>query len=152
MEERMKHHSLAVCAAVLIGGLLILWTPASPLETAAAGPAVAQEQRVEIVIRNYEFQLTQPTPIRLHQPTIIILRNQDIVRHGFASPMLMHMMVQGEGEGIAAYGKGVEGFYVDPGKTLVVRFVPERTGKYSFHCDLHPKMTGELYLLDIPAA
>ncbi len=119
----------------------------------AADPAVAQqEQRVEIAIRNYEFHLTQPAPIRLHQPTIIILRNQDIIRHGFTSAMLAHLMVQGEGEGIAAYGKGVEGFYVDAGKTLVIRFVPERAGKYSFACDLHPNMKSELYLLEVPAA
>jgi plastocyanin len=122
------------------------------LAASASGQMAMEEQRVEIVIRNYEFQLTQPAPIRLHQPTIIILRNQDIVRHGFSSQMLMHLMVQGEGEGIAAYGKGVEGFYVDPGKTLVVRFVPERSGKYSFRCDMHPKMSGELYLLEVPAA
>ena len=148
----MRHQASWIATVVLTGGLLIPWTPASLPESAAADSVSAQEQRVEIVIRNYEFQLTQPAPIRLHMPTIIILRNQDIVRHGFASPMLMQLMVQGEGEGVAAYGKGVEGFYVDPGKTLVVRFVPERPGKYTFHCDLHPKMTGELYLLEIPAA
>ncbi len=148
----MRHSPSYVLAAALIGGMLIPWTPVFTAGN-AAGPAVAQqEQRVEIVIRNYEFQLTQPAPIRLHMPTIIILRNQDVVRHGFSSPMLMQLLVQGEGEGIAAYGKGVEGFYVDPGKTLVVRFVPERSGKYSFRCDLHPKMNGELYLLDVPAA
>jgi plastocyanin len=147
----MRHHPLAVFAVVLIGGLLIPWTSTSTAGN-TADPAMAQEQRVEIAIRNYEFQLTQPTPVHLHMPTIIILRNQDIVRHGFASPMLMQLMVQGEGEGIAAYGKGVEGFYVDPGKTLVIRFVPERPGKYSFRCDLHPKMSGELYLLEVPAA
>ena len=148
----MRHHPLAVLAVVLIGGLLIPWTTTSTAGSPADTKAAQQEQRVEIVIRTYEFQLTQPAPIRLHMPTIIILRNQDIVRHGFASPMLMQLMVQGEGEGVAAYGKGVEGFYVDPGQTLVIRFVPERPGKYSFHCDLHPKMTGELYLLEIPAA
>jgi plastocyanin len=148
----MRHHPPAVFAIMLIGGLLIPWTPASTAGNTADTTVAQQEQRVEIVIRSYEFQLTQPAPIRLHQPTIIILRNQDIVRHGFASPMLMQLMVQGEGEGIAAYGKGVEGFYVDPGKTLVVRFVPERSGKYSFRCDLHPKMNGELYLLEVPAA
>jgi FtsP/CotA-like multicopper oxidase with cupredoxin domain len=148
----MTHYPSRLLAAALIGGLLIPWTSTSTAGN-TADPAIAQqEQRVEIVIRNYEFQLTHPAPIRLHQPTIIILRNQDIVRHGFASPMLMQLMVQGEGEGIAAYGKGVEGFYVDPGKTLVVRFVPERSGKYSFRCDLHPKMNGELYLLEVPAA
>jgi hypothetical protein len=144
-------HCPYVLAAALVGGALIPWTPASTAGN-PADPIVALEQRIDIMIRNYEFQLNQPTPIRLHTPTIVILRNQDIVRHGFASPMLMHLMVQGEGEGIAAYGKGVEGFYVDAGKTLVIRFVPERTGKYSFKCDLHPQMKGELYLLEVPAA
>ena len=148
----MRHQASWIATVVLTGGLLIPWTPVSTAGNATNPVIAQQEQRVEIVIRSYEFQLTQPAPIRMHMPTIIILRNQDIVRHGFASPMLMHLMVQGEGEGIAAYGKGVEGFYVDPGKTLVVRFVPERPGKYSFHCDVHPKMTGELYLLEIPAA
>lgn len=148
----MRHYPSYVLAVVLIGGTLVPWTPVSTAGNAADPVVAQQEQRVEIVIRNYEFQLTQPTPIRLHQPTIIILRNQDIVRHGFASSMLAQLLVQGEGEGFAAYGKGVEGFYVDPGKTLVVRFVPERGGKYSFRCDLHPKMNGELYLLEVPAA
>ncbi len=148
----MRHLSSWIASAVLTGSLLIPWTSTSTAGSTADPKMAMEEQRVEIVIRNYEFQLTQPAPIRLHQPTIIILRNQDIVRHGFASPMLMHLMVQGEGEGIAAYGKGVEGFYVDPGRTLVIRFVPDRSGKYSFRCDLHTKMSGELYLLDIPAA
>ena len=126
----MRHQASWIATVVLTGGLLIPWTPVSTAGNATNPVIAQQEQRVEIVIRSYEFQLTQPAPIRMHMPTIIILRNQDIVRHGFASPMLMHLMVQGEGEGIAAYGKGVEGFYVDPGKTLVVRFVPERPGKY----------------------
>ena len=147
----MTLYSLIVLAVLFLGSLAI--PPASTSTAGSTDPAMAkQEQRVEIVIRNYEFQLSQPAPIRLHQPTIIILRNQDIVRHGFASPMLLQLMVQGEGEGVASYGKGIEGFYVDAGKTLLVRFVPERPGKYSFRCDLHPKMTGELYLLEIPAA
>lgn len=112
----------------------------------------AQEQRIEIIIRDYTFMLTQPTPVRLHTSTAIILRNQDIVRHGFTSPMTAGLLLHGEGEGIAAYGKGVEGFYVDPGKTLVIRFTTERTGSYTFRCDLHPQMKGELYMLEIPAA
>ena len=112
----------------------------------------AQEQRIEIIIRDYTFMLTQPSPVRLHAPTVIIIRNQDIVRHGFTSPMMAGLLLHGEGEGIAAYGKGVEGFYVDPGKTLVIRFTTGGTGSYSFRCDLHPQMKGELYLLEIPAA
>jgi plastocyanin len=112
----------------------------------------AQEQRIEIIIRDYTFMLTQPAPVRLHTSTAIILRNQDIVRHGFTSPMMAQLLLHGEGEGIAAYGKGVEGYNVDPGKTLVIRFTTERTGSYTFRCDLHPTMKGELYLFEIPAA
>ncbi len=113
---------------------------------------IAQEQRIDLTIRNYEFLLTQPAPIRPGVPTAIILRNQDILRHGFTAAVLSQLALRIEGEGIAAYGKGVEGVYVDPGKTLVIRFTAERVGTYSFRCDLHPGMKGELYLLEIPAA
>ncbi len=149
----LKHRVRLIAGLTLTGALLLPLTPAGAPEPAVAGPSVALlEQRGEITIKNYDFLLSQPVPIRLHVPTVIILRNQDIVRHGFTSPMLGQMLVRGEGEGISAYGKGVEGFYVDPGKTLVIRFTPERPGKYSFHCDLHPDMKGELYLLELPAA
>jgi len=149
----MKHRLVLIAGLMLTGTLLLLLTPAGAPDTAVADPSVAQaEQRGEITIRNYDFLLSQPVPIRLHVPTVIILRNQDIVRHGFTSPMLAQMLVRGEGEGISAYGKGVEGFYIDPGKTLVIRFTPERAGKYSFQCDLHPDMKGELYLLEVPSA
>ena len=110
------------------------------------------DQRVEIVIRDNAFEVMKPAPVRPGLATVIILRNQDIVRHGFTSQMLMGMLVNGEGEGIAAYGKGVEGFYVDPGKTIVIRFTNDRPGKYNFRCDLHPNMKGELYALEVPTA
>lgn len=148
-----QHRLWLIAGLMLTGAVLLPLTQTMAPRAAVADPSVAQaEQRGEITIRNYDFLLSQPVPIRLHVPTVVILRNQDIVRHGFTSPMLSHMMVRGEGEGISAYGKGVEGFYVDPGKTLVIRFTPERPGKYSFKCDLHPDMKGELYLLEVPAA
>ena len=113
---------------------------------------VPTDQRVEIVIHDYAFEVMKPAPVRPGLPTVIILRNQDIVRHGFTSQMLMGMLVHGEGEGVATYGKGVEGFYIDPGKTLVIRFTNNRPGKYGFRCDLHPNMKGELYALEVPTA
>ena len=112
----------------------------------------AQEQRVEIVIRDSQFLLTQPRPVRLHMPTVLIIRNQDIVRHGFTSTVLANLLVNGEGEGIVTYGRGIDGFYVDAGKTLMVRFTTEKSGNYRFQCDLHPQMKGELFLFDVPAA
>jgi plastocyanin len=110
------------------------------------------DQRVEIVIRDYAFEVMRPAPVQPGLPTVLILRNQDIVRHGFTSQMLMGMLVHGEGEGVGTYGKGVEGFYIDPGKTLVIRFTNDRPGKYAFRCDLHPNMKGELYALEVPTA
>ena len=113
---------------------------------------VPQEQRIEILIQNSEFVLTQPRGMQLGLPTVIILRNQDIIEHGFTSPMLGGMFVQGESEGMTVYGKGVEGFYVNPDKTLVLRFTPERQGRYEFRCDLHPNMKGEVFLLEMSTA
>ncbi len=109
---------------------------------------LAQEQRLEIVIRDSAFLLTQPVPLHLGRPMVIILRNQDIIRHGFSSPMLPTLKVMAEGEGVASYGNGIGGFYVDPNKTLVIRFTPDKPGNYSFRCDLHPQMKSELFTLE----
>jgi hypothetical protein len=132
---------------MLVGGSLA----ALRVDVQSAAQALP-EQRLEILMRDYEFQVAKPTVIQPGLPAVIILRNQDIVRHGFYSAMLQGIMVQGEGEGVAAYGKGVEGFYVEPGKTLVIRFNNQRPGKYSFRCDLHPQMKGEAYVMEVPAA
>lgn len=137
------------CFALTLVGLTT-WLPVAG--EAEVPREMVQEQRIEIFVREYKFLLSQPTPIRLHTPTVVIIRNQDIVRHGFTSQVLANLLVNAEGEGIVTYGKGIEGFYVDPGKTLVVRFTTERTGNYSFRCDLHPQMKGELYMLEVPAA
>jgi len=132
---------------MLVGGSLA----ALRVDVHSAAQALP-EQRLEILMRDYEFQVAKPTMIQPGLPAVIILRNQDIVRHGFYSAMLQGIMVQGEGEGVAAYGKGIEGFYVEPGKTLVIRFNTQRPGKYSFRCDLHPQMKGEMYAMEVPAA
>ncbi|RMH35858.1 MAG: hypothetical protein D6690_07755 [Nitrospirae bacterium] len=120
--------------------------------TAAVQSQVLEEQRIEILIQNSEFVLTQPRGMQLGLPTVIILRNQDIIQHGFTSPMMVGMFIKGEAEGMTAYGKGIEGFYVNPDKTLVLRFTPERQGRYEFRCDLHPNMKGEVFLMEMSTA
>lgn len=119
-------------------------------EIAAAG--IPDEQRLEVLIRNYDFEIVHRSPVVLGGETVLILRNQDIVRHGFTSPALPQLYLRVEGEGIGSYGKGIEGLYIEPGKTLVIRLVVEHSGRLTFHCDLHPEMKGELLLLDVPAA
>ena len=132
----------------------LLFVSVPPLSRSAdEAPVQTQsEQRIELLIRNYDFILTHPLPIHFGIPTVIILRNQDIVAHGFQSSALSQLKVSAHGEGLAAYGTGIEGFHIDPGKTLAVHFVPEQGGHLTFHCDLHPQMKGEVFLLEIPAA
>ncbi len=136
-----------------VSAIAALWlsqsAPALLPSVHAQGPDL---QRVEIVIDDFAFVLARPVALRLGVPTALILRNRDIVRHGFASPAFPQLALSADGEGIVAYGKGIEGVYVDPGKTLVLYFTPERGGSYTFHCDLHQQMKGELYTLDLPAA
>lgn len=110
----------------------------------------SQEQRIEIVIEDRTFFLAKGGPIQVGTPIEIAVENRDNVRHGFASSMLIGLLVSGEDDQVAAYGKGVEGFYVNPGKTLVIRFRTERPGSFPFHCDLHERMKGEFYVLEIP--
>ena len=75
------------------------------------------EQRIEIVIEDRTFFLAKGGPLQVGTPLEIVVENRDQVRHGFTSSMLIGLLVSGEDDQIATYGKGVEGFYVNPGKT-----------------------------------
>ncbi len=115
--------------------------------------AIAQEEtRIDITIRDSAFVLDRPVASQPGVPTVIIIRNEDIVRHGFTSTILQGVLVRAQGEGIAAYGRSLEGFYVDPGKTLVLRMTIDESGRHSFRCDLHPSMKGEVLVLDMGTA
>ena len=146
--KRLRYRNISIL------WLALFFIPTPPLSGSAyEAPADNQnEQRIEVLIRNYDFILTHPLPIRFGIPTVIILRNQDIVAHGFQSSTFPQLKIHARGEGLAAYGTGFEGFHLDPGKTLAVHFVPEQSGHLTFHCDLHPGMKRELVLLEIPAA
>ena len=135
---------------IFIGVLsLLLICPWADESSSAWG---AQEQRIEITIRDSTFVRTKTAPIHPGFPTVIVIRNEDNIRHGFTSPMLAGLSVHGEGEGIESYGKGIDGFYVGPGKTLMIRFIAQHQGRFMFQCDLHPDLKGEIYLLEVPVA
>ena len=138
--------------SLLISMTRVIFHPALPSIDSRALAGIPDEQRLEVIIRDYDFEIVRRTPVAVGGETVIIVRNQDIVRHGFTSPALSQLYLRAEGEGLASYGKGIEGFYVESGKTLVIRLVLERSGRLAFHCDLHPEMKGELFLLEIPAA
>ncbi len=135
-----------------VGIMVLLCTVVGPSSAQAQSQIQGgREQRIEIVIEDRTFFLAKGALLQVGTPIEIVVENRDKVRHGFTSPMLMGLLVFGEDDQIVTYGKGVEGFYVNPGKTLVIRFTPERPGSFSFHCDLHERMKGELYVLEILA-
>lgn len=154
MIVQLRQHPYLQAGWLPIALFTLLLAPA-PTATGAAEEAPIEprnEQRIELLISNYDFIPTHPLPIRFGVPTVIILRNQDIVAHGFQSSALARLKVRAQGEGLVTYGIGIEGFHIDPGKTLAIHFVPERNSHLTFHCDVHPEMKGELFLLEIPAA
>lgn len=147
----MRIHLPFLGAAVSIMALLGTAVAPSPKEARAQIQIQGgHEQRIEIIIEDRTFFLAKGGPIQIGTPIEIVLENRDKVRHGFTSSMLVGLLVSGEDDQIATYGKGVEGFYVNPGKTLVIRFNAERPGSFPFHCDLHERMKGELYVLEVP--
>lgn len=113
-------------------------------------PAEQQSGVVEIIIRNSTFQF-QGGVLRPNESATIVLRNQDKIQHGFISPLLEELDVRVETEDGTTFGKGIKGVHVNPGKTVQFNFIPTRPGKFSFQCDLHPGMKGELLLLSVGA-
>jgi hypothetical protein len=140
----------------LIVMFLVIVSPGFMLNPPTVSPhsdsLFAKEQRIDITIQDSEFLFSHPVAPQLGRPTVIILRNQDIVQHGFTSSILKGVQVRAQGEGMAAYGKGLEGFYVNPGKTLVLRLTIDQPGRHSFRCDLHPTMKGEVLVLEMTTA
>ncbi len=110
-------------------------------------PVGAQtEQVVEVTIKDFTF-LTKQVPLQLNVPTLILVRNQDDIRHDFGSTMFQRTMTRAESGGVIPYGRGIEGVYLDGGKEASLRFIIERPGRFEFKCSIHPQMKGELLLL-----
>jgi len=128
---------------ILIGVTVFLFLATDFSVSMAAEPA-----KVEIVIRDYTFEF-QGGALRPNEPGTIVIKNRDKVQHGFTSPFLQEQDVQVESAGGVAYGKGISGVYINPGETLRIHFIPNRSGSFQFRCDLHPNMKGELLLLSV---
>lgn len=131
---------------VFIGIVSLSFFPLHPAALMAQGTT-----KVEIVIQNSTFEF-HGGALRPNVPGIIVLRNLDKIKHGFTSPLLQEFDVQVESAGVTTYGKGIKGVYISPGETLQIHLLPNRPGKFSFRCDIHPNMKSELILLSVDAA
>ena len=112
-------------------------------------PALAQQaNRLDVTIRNYTY-VFKGGVLNPDQPVVIVIENVDKVTHGFMSPLLALQDVEVESRGVTTYGKGIKGVHIDPGTTVTIRFTPTKPGRFTFQCDIHPNMKGEVLLLSI---
>ncbi len=114
-------------------GVLIAWLV---LVAAVCGPAgyyaaaaAESPQRIALTATKFHFSATE-IRVKKGRPVTLVLTTPDFV-HGFAIPDL-NVRVD-----------------LIPGKTVEVRFTPDRTGRFVFLCDNfcgegHEKMTGFL--------
>lgn len=108
------------------------------------------EQRVNVTIKDFKFATTQ-VPLRLGVPIVITIRNDDGERHDFGSSVFEGAPTQVESAGIISYGRGIAGVFIDPKRTIEIRFIMDKPGRHEFRCSIHPTMKGELLLLSVEA-
>lgn len=141
---RIKQHPQIL---LLLKILLIL----SFLAFLFARPVFGQgEKEVFIFIQNGSYQFEENN-LQPDQPVMLVINNRDLVRHGFLSTIFEGLDVEVEVNGIITYTKGMKGIHLDPGKTARIHFSPTSAGKFSFHCDLHPSLKGEMAILTFGA-
>jgi plastocyanin len=132
---------LLIVLALGVGAVAALHLP--------AGPASAQQSNtLDVTIRNSTFEF-KGMVLKPNQPAVIVLKNLDKITHGFMSTLLGQQEVEIESKGATTYGKGIRGLHINPGETATIRFIPMKPGRYSFECDIHPNMKGEILLLSI---
>jgi len=126
----------------------VVWLGTVVMVHAPMGSAAQEPGKMTVTIRNSAFEF-QGAVLRPDQPAVITLKNLDKITHGFMSPLLGQQEVEIETKGATTYGRGVRGVHINPGETVTIRFVPTKPGRYSFECDIHPNMKGEILSLSI---
>jgi len=136
--------------AVLAGGHDIAYAQAAGMG--------APPSKVEIIIKDRQHGYETAGFTMPSQETIIVVRNQDSVTHGFASKLFKDISVKVEG-GSEVRGKQFKAFHVDAGKTMTLRFAtapsnfdPATGGaesvRHALWCDIHPDVKGELFVIE----
>ena len=137
---------------------LIVWSDGPDIAYAQTKGMEAPPSKVEITIKDRQHGYETVGMTMPSQETIIIVRNQDSVTHGFASKLFKDIPVKVEG-GTEVRGKQFKSFHVDAGKTMTLRFstapssFDPKTGgaesmRHALWCDIHPDVKGELFVIE----
>jgi cytochrome c oxidase subunit 2 len=124
-DELMKRKRRVLVASALFVGATII----SGLSLYVRANALAPEREIHITAKKFAFTPDTIT-LKKGEPVVLVVSSQDR-KHGFSL----------RGFGIRAD--------VNPGQSARIRFTPNKTGKFTFSCDVfcgdgHEDMTGTL--------
>ncbi len=137
-------------------------------KTAPPEPLAKNEVDVVINISEKAFQITKGGTARgfalmAGMPTVLQLRNQDLVAHEFVSTLFREVPFRISGNATAVKTAQASGFRIDPGQTVTIEFnapvatldrYGDRASTYDvFWCNIHGKehgqtMRGELAIIE----
>jgi hypothetical protein len=136
-------HWFILSALMLLNACAALDTGSTPRKQTST--LSKQEPRIELAIRDDKFIVVE-ADATIGRPMVITVRNEDAVTRGFF-PTFNGQAIQAEGER-ARVLESVEGFHVDPGESLTIRFTPEQAGAIRFQCDPHSHTKDEQMYID----
>ena len=119
---------------VLIAGVLFVSaTIISGLALYVRANALPAEREIHITAKKFEFTPDTIT-LKKGEPVVLVLSSQDR-KHGF---------------NLRAFGIRAD---VNPGETARIQFAPNKTGKFTFSCDVfcgegHEDMTGTMVVTE----
>ena len=136
---------------------VVAWSAGPDIAQAQTKETGAQPSKVEITIKDRQHGYHTVGMTHPSHDTIVVVRNEDTVTHGFASRLFRDIDVQME-NGKEVWGKNFRSFHVDPGQSMTLRFstAPMRLGihgpvesmRHAIWCDIHPEVRGELYVIE----
>lgn len=153
-----RRYGTAVITIPLAVATLLAWSGGADIAYAQTKGMEAPPSKVEITIKDRQHGYETVGVTMPSQDTIIVVRNQDSVTHGFASTLFKNIAVKVEG-GAEVRGKQFKSFHVDSGKTMTLRFStapsnfdPATGGaesmRHALWCDIHPEVKGELFVIE----
>jgi cytochrome c oxidase subunit 2 len=130
MEDNLMHRKKRVLIA---GALLMSATIISGLALYIRANARPAEREIHITAKKFDFT---PDNINLKkgEPVVLVVSSQDR-KHGF---------------NLRAFGIRAD---INPGEAARIRFTPDKTGKFTFSCDVfcgegHEDMTGTIVVTE----
>jgi len=130
MEDNLMHRK----KRVLIAGVIFVSAMiTSGLAFYVRANALPAEREIHITAKKFEFTPDTIT-LKKGEPVVLVVSSQDR-KHGF---------------NLRAFGIRAD---VNPGGTARIRFTPDKTGKFTFSCDVfcgdgHEDMTGTMVVTE----